>query len=268
MADENNGNGRQVVVIPKRTLKENEQRIREGVFGAGESLLEIRDARQYVDAGYKTFEDYCQEVWGYQRRHAYRLIDSAKVVALLETSGVKVLPQNERQVRALSALPPDEQVEAWQEASSGGKATGAAVERAVQKRKPAKKKEKPVKMSGWTKEMLKDDEELSAAFAKLEKLWGKSDAEAIRKGVVEKITRKDVIALVKLSRETLEKIQGLVMGNHWTPASAISFLDQMPDEDSTVEDLINHCIATKGKYETFEINGYHISVKYVGKRSR
>jgi len=43
---------------------------------------------------------------------AYRLIESAKVLNTLTPIGVK-LPQTESQVRPLTSLEPEEQVEAW-----------------------------------------------------------------------------------------------------------------------------------------------------------
>ncbi len=59
-----------------------------------------------------TFEDYCRERWGMERRHAYRLIDAAGVVSNLCPTG-HILPTTERQARELTALEPEQQREVW-----------------------------------------------------------------------------------------------------------------------------------------------------------
>lgn len=95
----------------------------------GNALLAIRDKRLYrQDHG--TFEGYCRERWGMERAHAYRLIDSAQVVANLSPIGDK-LPTTESQVRPLTNLEPEQQVEVWQravETAPNGKVTASHVE--------------------------------------------------------------------------------------------------------------------------------------------
>ena len=59
----------------------------------GAALTEIRDARLYR-ATHTSFDDYCRERWQFGRSHAYRLIDSAAVVANLSPIG-DALPANE-----------------------------------------------------------------------------------------------------------------------------------------------------------------------------
>ncbi len=100
----------------------------------GTALLEIRDQRLYRER-WASFEDYCRERWGMSRPRAYQIIDAAKVVAALSTN-VDTLPGNEAQVRPLTALPPEQQREAWTlavETAPGGKVTGAHVEQTVAK---------------------------------------------------------------------------------------------------------------------------------------
>ena len=46
---------------------------------SGLALMEIRDGRLYR-AEFGTFEEYCNQRWGWERAHAYRLIDAAQVV--------------------------------------------------------------------------------------------------------------------------------------------------------------------------------------------
>lgn len=78
--------------------------------------MEIRDKGLYRDVlGYQSFEEYCRVKWDMQRAHAYRLIDSAKVLDVLSPTG-DTQPTNERQTRPLARLEPEKQKEAWQKA--------------------------------------------------------------------------------------------------------------------------------------------------------
>lgn len=69
----------------------------------GEALAEIRDSRLYRDK-HSTFEAYCRERWGMQRAQAYRLIESAEVVAALSPIGDTPPITNEAQARALAPI--------------------------------------------------------------------------------------------------------------------------------------------------------------------
>lgn len=78
----------------------------------GQALLTIREKRLYrLEFG--TFEDYCRGKWGMAKSQAYRLVDSAKVIANLSPMGD--IPQSERQARPLTSLEPEAQREAWKE---------------------------------------------------------------------------------------------------------------------------------------------------------
>lgn len=105
-------------------------------FDVGTALLAIRDGRLYRSDGFGTFEEYCRARWGFERRHAYRLIDAARVVGHLETCPTgHIRPTSERQVRPLTRLEPEQQREAWAQAvaaAPGDKVTGAHVARAVE----------------------------------------------------------------------------------------------------------------------------------------
>lgn len=94
---------------------------REGLSGFNPlwplALMEIRDKGLYHDVlGYDTFEQYCKARWSFTRQTAYQFIDSAKVVENV-SHGLQVsAPLNERQVRPLARLEPQQQREAWQKA--------------------------------------------------------------------------------------------------------------------------------------------------------
>lgn len=77
----------------------------------GNALLEIRDKRLYR-LEFSTFEDYCFKKWGIARRHSYRMIAAAEIVENV-SHGTHLAPQNERQLRPLTILEPEEQREVW-----------------------------------------------------------------------------------------------------------------------------------------------------------
>lgn len=112
----------------------------------GWALLRIRDGKKYTALEYPTFEAYCADRWQIKHSQAHRLMAAAEVVAELETSPMgEVLPASERQVRPLTSLPVEEQVDAWAEAVEEAQAEGREqptakqVEKAAAKRKPPKK---------------------------------------------------------------------------------------------------------------------------------
>ena len=110
-----------------------ERKVERAFYEAGLSLRELRDRRLYRST-HKTFEEYCWDRFAFERRHPYQLIDAANVVdnliacapteeSKMCANGAQILPTTERQVRPLTKLEPDKQVEAWTKAveSAGGK---------------------------------------------------------------------------------------------------------------------------------------------------
>jgi hypothetical protein len=129
-------NGEPMSDIELSRLSELENVVEAGLqtfYDVGNALIEIRDSRLYRQQ-YSTFEQYCRERWGFEKRHAYQLIDSAEIMGNLSKSAPMAhLPQNERQVRPLKQLPPEQQIEAWQRAveSAGGIPSGSHVQAIV-----------------------------------------------------------------------------------------------------------------------------------------
>jgi hypothetical protein len=117
----------------------------------GKALGEIRD-KELFKIEFTSFEQCCETHWKISKTHAHRLIAAATIAELLEPMGYEV--QNERQVRPLRDLEPDDQVAAWSEAQEEG-GTADAVERAAAKRRPRTKKfklAKPIRLraaGGW-----------------------------------------------------------------------------------------------------------------------
>lgn len=90
---------------PERSLEQNEEIIRQGLstfVEVGRALLDIRNAGQFQDAGFTTFDDYCKGRWGFGKSWASEHIAGAKVVDALSVRDSELLPANLSQTRALS----------------------------------------------------------------------------------------------------------------------------------------------------------------------
>ena len=76
-----------VTVVELEELTEDEKRLRlqlerkveRAFYEAGKALMELRDRRLYRSTS-KTFEEYCRDRFGFERRHPYLLIEAAIVV--------------------------------------------------------------------------------------------------------------------------------------------------------------------------------------------
>ena len=101
----------------ERDLLVLERKVERAFYEAGKALAEIRNRRLYR-ATHETFEAYCQERFCFTRRHINYRIAGYRVVETLKmgTNCSQVFPTNESQVRSLTQLPTEEQVEAWQQA--------------------------------------------------------------------------------------------------------------------------------------------------------
>ncbi|MCC5651921.1 hypothetical protein LC609_19295 [Nostoc sp. XA013] len=148
------------VEVPELTEEEQrdrlhlERRVERAFFEAGKALTELRDRRLYRST-HSTFEEYCKDRFGFERRHPYRLIEAAGVVdnlikmcpnwtqnqieddpATVHSDQLQILPTSEGQVRPMTKLEPHEQHEAWLKAVelAGGKVpTGRIVKDVVQR---------------------------------------------------------------------------------------------------------------------------------------
>lgn len=132
-----------VVVIDNEELNFEEERdrlrlerqVERAFYQAGIALKELRERRLYRST-HKTFQEYCQDRFGFTRSHPYRLIDAAIVIdnlAQMSPNGGQnnsqsdtskyILPTNERQCRPLTKLEPEKQREVWHKAIelNGGK---------------------------------------------------------------------------------------------------------------------------------------------------
>lgn len=127
------------------------ERGKQAFVEVGQALLKIKEQGWYKRS-HGTFEDYCQERWGWNRAHAYRLIEAAEIVDNLSPIGdtPMVAPTTETQVRPLAKLPPTEQQAAWTEAvaeSGGTVPTQRVVEQVVDRRIEAREERKAEKLA-------------------------------------------------------------------------------------------------------------------------
>lgn len=104
--------------------------------GIGDASLKVlRDKRLYRST-HGTFEDYCQERFGFTRIHVNRRIAFSALLEDLKPRGFKPLPDTEYQARPLMQLDtPGQQADAWtraQAATGQDQPSAAAVAAAVQ----------------------------------------------------------------------------------------------------------------------------------------
>lgn len=99
-----------------------ENQVRSAFYTAGMALTQLKELRLYRST-HLSFEEFCQDVFGFSRDYAYLKIAAAKVyqnlLDNLPTSGRQILlPTRQRQLRPIikAKLEDDVQVQVWQEA--------------------------------------------------------------------------------------------------------------------------------------------------------
>jgi len=164
----------------------------------GMALTVINEQRLYRVAGYTSFDVYCKEKWDMDDAYAYRLMAAAACVDMLQKAlspiGETRFPTNESQVRPLTRLEPEKQVEAWKrvlEDYKGKPITAVEVEAVVDNMLGKPGKEKTAKSKTGSKR----------AEQKLVKI-GEVVASALKKS--------DADLTVAKLKKTLEEIQKLI----------------------------------------------------------
>lgn len=103
--------------VEKKRLSELEEIITknfQGFYEVGCALAEISTSKLYR-LTHPTFEEYCRERFEVARRTAYQYIEAKKAVDNVRNCAqFELLPANEAQVRPLTKLGPEAQVEAWE----------------------------------------------------------------------------------------------------------------------------------------------------------
>ena len=106
-----------------------ELKVERAFYEGAKALVELRSRRLYRST-HRKFEDYCRDRFGFTHRHVNYLIAGSQVVENIlsgtngshldppptGTIGSQIIPTNERQVRPLTTLKPDEQCSAWHQA--------------------------------------------------------------------------------------------------------------------------------------------------------
>lgn len=107
-------------------LKEKIRNWWEDRFKVGAALQEIRDQKLYQHE-HETFEEFCQQEYGFERAHAYRLIGFAEVKASVQMSPMGDKLENERQARALAPVPEEKRLEVLETVAAKGPVTAKAI---------------------------------------------------------------------------------------------------------------------------------------------
>ncbi len=180
----------QVEVLEELTYDEQrdrhrlELRVEQAFYQAGKALAQLRQRRLYRST-HKTFEAYCQDRFGFTRRHSDCLIAAAVAVENLQqmrtihsqnhldeqhqlnensrTIQAQILPTKLEQIKPLASLKPDEQRQVWDKAveTANGKVPSGRIVKGI----VAQLKEKPLVLN-------KDDCQVGDVFT-LVRLEGK-----------------------------------------------------------------------------------------------
>ena len=122
----------ELMVMVASEAREITNRIKSNLTSARVLLLEMYERKGWEALGYESWREYGQVEFGYSESRIYQLMDAAKVERNISTMVEKPIP--ERQLRPLTKLQPDEQIEVYQEAldtAPGGKITAAHVQQVV-----------------------------------------------------------------------------------------------------------------------------------------
>jgi hypothetical protein len=95
-------------------LKENLQEHQRDRFLAWQMFAVIHHQKLWMEGGYGNFTDYCLDVWGYQKSHAYDLVKAGQAIASLSSTKLDVpYPASIKQAVALARIPAAQRVDAW-----------------------------------------------------------------------------------------------------------------------------------------------------------
>ncbi len=257
-----------VVVMTKAEAEQTHQKIGQVLVRAGRDIgalcLDMRDRRGYEALGSKTFEDYINKKvtadFGGAQRSIYNYMAWVEVERALHASTGKYvqLPLRYALVMYPVREKPELLLEAYEKADSEQRLK-VVVGRLLPKPK-SKKQRDMTGEEGWTQEDLESDTELRNALDKIQSVYGKEDRNAIQNGIVQ-TRRREVLELAKCYAPTMEKIRLLVMAKHWSVKESVAFVNDSATETSTVEQLINWCLAEKSLHWTGMFGGFEISVR-------
>lgn len=119
----------------------------------------------------------------------------------------------------------------------------------------AKKKKLPPEAASWTVEDLKKNDELMDLFTAISAVYGNDHTRAIRTGTIG-LKLADIRMLAKLPKEKMLEIKDLIMEEHWTPKRCLDFLNKMPVDDTTLEEMRLFCLGLPEKELVVDLNGF------------
>lgn len=120
------------IATQKDALLQCEETIRRGkatFIEVGNALCRIRDDRLYVQSGFGSFNQYCEEVWGWGKSYVSRVIQSADIANKLPI-GNSV--DTESQARELAKVEPAKREAVLEKAKKSGRVTAKAIKEAAQ----------------------------------------------------------------------------------------------------------------------------------------
>ena len=198
---------KELIKEEKTLLTQQETIIEKGLstfVEVGKALTIIRDNKLYREE-YETFEKYCQEKYGIQKTHSYRLIETANIINNLSPIGGR-LPTSERHARPLKSLEPEVQNAVWQETveKHGDNITAKKVQEVANEWKETSQEIKQQKNEGvfvaaTEKDILQKAKEIKAKKAK-----------EYKQKIVDRIENK--VSETKISKEEKELIEKLSNG--------------------------------------------------------
>lgn len=135
----------------------------------GKALQYIKENKRYKELGYKTFEAYVKDVLGFGRAHAYRLLNSSELYDNFVSLGIQNLPLEEKQIRPLIELEPEQRTKVWQEIAKDKVPTAKEVQEAVNKQtnKIPKSNKNTTKVDN---NLLQENEQLKLKIKELEQI--------------------------------------------------------------------------------------------------
>lgn len=256
--------------MTKSEAEEQEKAIFDNIYDSGMRLLKIRDERGWEALDYPSFREYAQHLDNRMSlRKVYYLVEQAEVNLNLSGALGKPIHLPMKHALALKDLEPDKQVEAFQAATGSWKKGNPKLtekdfakvaDRIAPQAKSETKRKNRDESEGWSKEDLLKDTELADHFLMIESVYGAEDTKAIKDGTVP-MKRPDVLYLARLPKAKMQEIQDLILANQWKPERAVKFVNTMPELRDPIENLINLCLATKGKYWTGDFEGFTITCK-------
>ena len=99
----------------------------ETFFEVGQAIVKIRDGKLYRSE-HRSFEDYCRERWGWEKRYVQYVVSASNAVAALPEAQ-RTIVRSESQARELARIPADKRAEVLGKA--GDKPTAKAIRQAA-----------------------------------------------------------------------------------------------------------------------------------------